>query len=51
MFVFIFEGAGAHTHACTNGGGAERQRIPRRFCADSREPDAGLELMNYQIMT
>ena len=28
-----------------------RQRIPTGLCTDSREPDAGLELMNYEIMT
>ena len=28
-----------------------RQRIQSRLCADSREPDAGLKLMNYEIMT
>ena len=37
-----------------SGGGAERegkQRIPSRLCADSSEPDVGLELMNCEIMT
>ena len=28
-----------------------RQRIRRRLCAGSREPDAGLELTNPEIMT
>ena len=34
-------------------GGAERggQRIRSRLCADSREPDVGLEPTNYEIMT
>ena len=40
-------------------GGAERkreqgrerggQRIPSRLCADSSEPNVGLELMNHEI--
>ena len=34
-------------------GGADRegQRIQTRLCLDSREPDAGLKLMNLEIMT
>ena len=28
-----------------------RERIPSRPCAVSTEPDAGLELMNCEIMT
>ena len=28
-----------------------RERIRSRLCTDSREPDAGLELMNCEIMT
>lgn len=34
-------------------GGAERgeQGIQSRFCADSREPDMGLELKNHKIMS
>ena len=27
------------------------QRIQNGLCVDSRDPDAGLELMNYEIMT
>ena len=27
------------------------QRIQSRLCADNRQPDAGLELMNHKIMT
>ena len=37
-----------------NGGGAERegvQRIQNGLCVDSRQLDAGLELMNCEIMT
>ena len=36
-----------------SGGGAERggQRIPSRLCADSSEPDVGLELRNREIVT
>ena len=34
-------------------GGTERgrQRIRNRLCADSREPDAGLELVNRELVT
>ena len=28
-----------------------RQRIQSRLCVDRREPDAGLELTNHEIMT
>ena len=36
-----------------SGGGAERggQKIQSRLCADSREPDVGLKLTNYEAMT
>ena len=39
-----------------NGGGAEREgdtesETGSRLCADSTEPDAGLELTNCEIMT
>ena len=27
------------------------ERIPRRLCTASREPDIGLEPMNHEIMT
>ena len=45
--MFIFE------RECMGRGGAERerQRIQSRLCADSRESDAGLELVNPEIMT
>ena len=37
---------------CKEGRGlGGRQRIPSRLCADSREPDAGLELTNRETMT
>ena len=51
--LFIFERekeCGAHW----SWGGAEReegQRIQSGLCADSREPDAGLGLINLKIMT
>ena len=33
-------------------GGAERgQRVPSRLCTDSKEPSAGLELTNSEIVT
>ena len=28
-----------------------KERIPRRLCAVSTEPDAGLDPTNYEIMT
>ena len=39
-----------------NGGGAERDgdtesEAGSRLCAGSTEPNAGLELMNHEIMT
>ena len=40
-----------------SGDGAERERArgtedpDSRLCADSREPNVGLELMNHEIMT
>ena len=33
------------------GGERRRERIPGRHCAVSAEPNVGLELMNYEIMT
>ena len=33
------------------GRGRGRQRIQSGLCTDSREPDAGLELRNHEIMT
>ena len=41
----------AHEHE--QGRGKERggQRIWRGLCADIREPDAGLELMNREMVT
>ena len=29
----------------------EQERVPSRLCTDSAEPDAGLELMNHEVMT
>ena len=31
--------------------GAERERIPSRLCTDRAEPNVGLKLTNYEIMT
>ena len=36
---------------CGEGAEREGQKIQSRLCADSREPDVGLELMNHEIMT
>ena len=42
-------------HVCDFGGGAERERegdrIPSRLYNVSAEPDAGLNLINSEIMT
>ena len=45
--VFIFE------RESTSGTGAEREgdRARSGLCADSSEPDEGLELVNREIMT
>ena len=45
LFIFerVQEGEGQRA-----GG---RERIRSRLCTDSREPDAGLELMSREIMT
>ena len=32
-------------------GQRDRERIPSRLCAVSTEPDLGLELTNYEILT
>ena len=47
MFIFKRE------RACRQGRGRERvgKRIWRELCADSREPNIGLELTNHKIMT
>ena len=46
--MFIFEREGEST----SRGGAERgtQRMESGLCADSREPDVGLELTNHEIV-
>ena len=53
LYLFILR-----EKASTSGGGTERkrekerrERIPSRPYAVSTEPDAGLELMNCEIMT
>ena len=50
--VCLFLRERAHTHVQA-GEGQRRwgQRIQSRLCADSSEPDVGLELANYEIMT
>ena len=50
--VFIFERERVHM----SQGGAEREgdrgfKAGSRLCADSREPEAGLELRNREIVT
>ena len=54
-YVYLFLRERGRERACTSGGGAEREARGRGFEAgsstDSREPDAGLELMNSEITT
>ena len=49
MFIYLKERERERERESTSRGGAER--IPSRLCADSREPEAGLELTNTEIMT
>ena len=49
MYLFIFERERERERETSRGRG--RQRIPSSLCAGSTEPDAGLELMNCEIMT
>ena len=46
MFIYFWE-----TERETGGVEWGRQRIQSRLCIDSREPDTGLQPMNYEIMT
>ena len=45
MFIFEREQAGEEQRV------RGRHRIPTRLCAHSREPEAGLNPMNLEIMT
>ena len=45
MFIYFGE------RELKQGRGRERQRIPSRFHAISAQPDAGLNLMNWETMT
>ena len=49
MFIYIRE----RKNKCegVHIGDEQRKRIQSGLCTDSREPDAGLELMNCEIMT
>ena len=49
MFIYFLE----RKRERTSREGAEigGQRIQSRLCTDSREPDAGLELTNHEMMT
>ena len=53
MYYLFFDSVREREREHASGEGAERegQRIQSRVCADSREPDVGLELMNGEIMT
>ena len=49
MYLFLRERTRVHV----SGGGAKREgnRIASKLCADNREPSAGLEPTNCNIMT
>ena len=49
--MFIFEREGTYEEASVGGAEREGERIPSRLWAISMEPDAGLHLANYEIMT
>ena len=54
FFLSFFFNVYLFLRESTSGGGAERegeQRSQGRFRADGREPDAGLEPTNREIMT
>ena len=56
FYLFILrERERVRERACVSRGGAkrdgERERNPSRLCTVSRDPDAGLKLMNTEIMT
>ena len=48
FLMFIFERESVQEGWEKERGG---QRIQSRLCTDSREPNAGLKLMNHEIMT
>ena len=47
VYLFLRESA----HSCAGGAEREGDRILSGLCADSSEPNVGLELTNYKIMT
>ena len=54
MFNFEKEKDSVCAHECSEAGEEQRERgteDPKQLCADSREPELGLELMNHEIMT
>ena len=53
MVWFLFYKVYLRETECTSRGGPQREgeRIPSRFRTDSTELNAGLELMNREIMT
>ena len=54
FYVYLFilrEREGGRASEQGRGRERERQRIPSRLCTVSVEPDAGLKLMNCEIMT
>ena len=53
FYLFLRERESARVCPCTRGRGKERrgQRFQGGLRGDGREPDVGLELMNYKIMT
>ena len=53
-FIYLFgdrESVCVHRRGRGREGEGETERIPSRLHTVSAEPDAGLELTNYEIMT
>ena len=51
VYLFLRERERESTSMSWRGAGRGGQRIQSGLCADSTEPDAGLELMNCEIVT
>ena len=51
FYVYICERESRHVHASRDGPEREGQSFQSGLCADSRQPDVGLELTNREIMT
>ena len=51
VVVVYFERERGSLHMQASGRERQRERIPRRLCTVSAEPNAGLELTKSEIMT